>query len=687
MPEPSRGLFTEVRFLRGVGPRRAEELSRRGIRTCWDLLRLLPLRLEDRSRLTPIAGLGEEGETYTIAGRVLSIQGRPARRRSMYVVTALVSDDSGTIGIVWFNQKYVLDKISPGHEVVFHGKLAFSPQFQLVNPVWEPIESGGERTGRVVPVYPSMGTLKSPQIQKWVSHAFQVCKDEIQDPLPDWLLRDLHLPTLSEALSVIHGDGEIDSYYFGRNRLAFDELLSFLLVMDQLREKIKDLGGARTFTITDETREHARRMLPFKLTAAQERVVREIVSDLTCGRRMHRLLQGDVGSGKTIIAVLISLISMGNGYQVAFMAPTSILAEQHFLTLSSLFQNSPYSIALLTGSTPGKERKKILEDLKDGTLFFLVGTHALIENPVQFRQLGLIIVDEQHRFGVEQRRALAEKADGPHYLVMTATPIPRTLALALYGDLDISTIDELPPGRRPIQTHLRNESSREKIYDFIRERCREGEQAYIVFPLIEENETIDTRSLEVHGKELVGKMAPLNVGILHGRMDGSTKAGIMRDFASHKINILLSTTVIEVGIDVREATIMVIENAERFGLAQLHQLRGRVGRGSRLSHCILIHGDHLSEKASERLEAFVQTTNGFDLAELDLSFRGMGDLTGSRQWGLPGFKIVDLRRDIGLLSRAFDGLNRLKARQTEHELRELKETLSLLWSQEEEVIA
>jgi ATP-dependent DNA helicase RecG len=494
------------------------------------------------------------------------------------------------------------------------------------------------------------------------------------------------VPDLRGALFDLHRPPSLQEHERGRDRFIFEEFFTYELSLLLNRRKRDTLAKGPRIQITDAIREKVRRALPFKLTQGQKDAVREIVLDMASGKPMQRLLQGDVGCGKTIVAAIASVVALENRFQTAYMAPTSILAEQHFERLAQLFSSSGYVIRLLTGGTPASEKKEILKGLKDGTIHFAVGTHALLEAPVEFRDLGLCIVDEEHRFGVHQRQVLKEKGETPHYLVMSATPIPRTLTLTIYGDMDVSSITEMPPGRLKIRTYLRREAKRPEIYGFIRKQVREGRQAFLVYPLIEESENFDAKALTVHYDEVAAAFPDLTVGMMHGRLPYREKDAAMKAFASGATHILVSTTVIEVGVDVPNAAVMVVENAERFGLSQLHQLRGRIGRSSHKSYCILIAGTHAGEESLKRLQIFEKNDDGFVLAEEDLNLRGPGDLLGLRQWGLPRFRAADIFKDRETLIKACKAARGWLDAQPLPECEVLLKRLLKLWKFEEKII-
>jgi ATP-dependent DNA helicase RecG len=658
-------LATPLQFLKGVGPRRAADLARVGLHTVEDLLFRFPLRYEDRSRMLPIASV-RPGTRASITGKIIHTALRTTRRPGFKIFEAIVSDDSGSILVNWLNQPYLRDVFKAGQHVVLYGAAEMRGHggLQFTNPDHEILddEEGGEtiHTGRIVPVYEKAGTV-TPKIQRrFVHDALFRLNPDMPDPVPEDLRQRRGLPTRYAALHAAHfppADANIDELNrfasVAQRRLIFEEAFLFQLgVMARRRAAIAE-PKAGAIVVDDRIRESARQVLPFKLTAGQRTAVKEIVDDLQRPHPMNRLLQGDVGAGKTIVALLAALVTMENGLQVAFMAPTEILADQHFVTISRLLQNSRFRVALLTGSTGTAARRRQLAEIEGGSIHLVVGTHALVQGDVTFHRLGFVIIDEQHRFGVLQRATLRSKGLHPDALVMTATPIPRTLALTIYGDLDSSVIRDRPPGRKPVKTTMMPDSRRDEMHAFVRRELDAGRQAYVVYPLVEESEKVDLKAATVMADTLAQEVFPeFAVGLLHGRMKGDAKDRVMKAFAAGEIRVLVSTTVIEVGIDVANATVMVVEHAERFGLSQLHQLRGRVGRGPEQSYCLLAYQTPMSPDAKDRLTAMVATADGFEIAERDLELRGAGDFFGTRQAGVPTFRLIDLVRDRELLDSA-----------------------------------
>ena len=665
---------TKVMYLKGVGPARAEILASHAIHTVEDLLYYTPFRYEDRTHVTPIRDL-VPGQTTTVLARVLT-GGLMRTRSGIYLYDLSAADASspqarGLLRCKWFNAAYLeRNKVfRPGQRVFFYGKAEvdrygtgnlqiIQPQFEILPEAETP---GGDslEVGRVVPIYEGMGTLRPRVLRRLIWAALESLEGQIPDRLPPSLRTANKLLDRATALGRTHFPDPQESLEMlarfrttAQIRLIFEEFFNVLAGLALKRRRSKEISGIE-FHITAGLREKLKRILPFHPTRAQKRVLKEIADDMCSPRPMSRLLQGDVGSGKTIVAIQAALLAIENGYQVAFMAPTEILATQHYLYLRQLLHPLPCQVDLLVSARKPTEKSEIKQKMSERTLDLVVGTHALIEKDVEFARLGLVVVDEQHRFGVMQRYQLIRKGRPPDFLVMTATPIPRTLALTLYGDLDVSVIDELPPHRTPIETRLLGDSERQKAFEFVREKVRRGGQAYVVYPLIEESDQLDLRPAVRMHEHLSRNVFPeFRVVLLHGRLPSAEKEQVMQAFKRGEVHILVSTTVIEVGVDVPNATVMLIEHAERFGLAQLHQLRGRIGRGSSKSHCLLLAGEPRTETADERLRALSGITDGFRLAELDLKMRGPGDFFGTRQWGIPAFRIGNLARDQDILEWA-----------------------------------
>ena len=651
----AKGVETPLRYLKGVGPKRSNLLSRLGLETVGDLLFFVPRRYEDRSHLTPFRDL-RAGEIQTSSGTVAGISPPPpgSRRQPLQI---LLHDSTGYLCAVFFNQSYLANTFKRGQQVVLYGKVVRYRRgpLQMVHPEFEVVEEDDEdrlHTGRLVPIYPLTEGLGQRPLRSLVYRVVEEFAQMVPDPLPPPLRERLDLLPLTHALKAIHFPEDLPRTEAARHRLAFEELFILQLGLALRRRREAGAAGIR-MVIEGHLVAKLRELLPYQLTRAQERVWTEIQQDLASGRPMNRLLQGDVGSGKTVIALLTLLTAVEARFQAALMAPTEILAEQHSLTLGPLLGQLGVRLGLLTAGLRSSEREALVTRIRTGEIDVAVGTHAVIQEAIEFSRLGLAVVDEQHRFGVLQRATLRGKGINPHVLVMTATPIPRTLALTAYGDLDLSVIDEMPPGRQPIVTASRTESKRAQIYDFLRKELAAGRQGYVVCPLVEESEATDLRAATELAERLQQEIFPdLRVGLLHGRLRFEEKEAVMRAFKAGEIRILVSTTVIEVGIDVPNASVMLVEHAERFGLAQLHQLRGRVGRGPWKSYCILMASGSLTAEARRRLEAMCESQDGFHIAEVDLSLRGPGEFFGTRQSGLPEFRIANLLRDGPLLNEA-----------------------------------
>jgi ATP-dependent DNA helicase RecG len=664
-PDPLQG---SLQYLKGVGPRRAADLQRVGLVTVEDLLYRFPIRYEDRGSFSTISSL-RPGTAASVVGEVVSSGVRPTRRPRFKIFEILLRDDTGAIRAIWFNQPFLADVFHRHQRVILYGKLELTSHgLQLQNPQYEILKADDPgdgddetiHTGRIVPVYEKTGNLTTKMQRLLVHHALEQLPETLPDPLPAVVRSRAQLIDRRRALGEIHfppPDAPLDELQRFRSpaqrRVIFEEFFLFQVGMVLRRRKADADRKPRSVEVTDEIRESARRVLPFKLTGDQKTAIGEIVGDMKRPQPMNRLLQGDVGSGKTIVALMAALVAMENRFQVAFMAPTEILAEQHFITIRRLLEDSRFRLALLTGATPARKRREIQAELAAGSIHLVVGTHALVQDPVAFRELGLAIIDEQHRFGVMQRATLRAKGLHPDVLVMTATPIPRTLALTAYGDLDTSVMREMPPGRHPIKTIAKPESRRDEIYEFVRRQLDEGRQAYVIYPLVEESSKVDLRAATEMADHLAQDVFPAyRVGLLHGRMKQDEKDRVMGGFARGELHILVSTTVVEVGVDVPNAAVMIVEHAERFGLSQLHQLRGRVGRGPHQSYCILLYQSPLNEQGRARLKALTETTDGFEIAERDLQLRGPGDFFGTRQSGMPTLRVGDLLRDHQLMEDA-----------------------------------
>jgi ATP-dependent DNA helicase RecG len=696
-------LSTPVKYVKGVGPRVAELLAGKGIYTVDDLLHYLPFRYEDRLNPRGISEL-RPGEMATVVAEVRNSM--LLRTRSMPIFQLTVSQGRARLRCLWFRGTYLQDKFSPGQVIALYGKVEQdqrSRELQLLQPQFEILEdpadskNGAQKKasleiGRIVPIYEATGRLTSRWFRRIIHTALENLNPNLPDPIPAAVRGHLGLISPHAALWNVHwpdaGESleQLQSFRTpAHTRMIFDELFFVELGLELKRRQQKAQTGI-AFKLDDRARAAIKKILPFHPTAAQKRVLREIAADMEKPYSMRRLLQGDVGSGKTIVAFEAAIIAIENGYQVALMAPTEILAQQHFFSARGILENAGYRIVLLTGSLEADRKRETRRHIAQGNAQLIIGTHALLEEKVEFHNLGLVIVDEQHRFGVMQRlklmrksgeisehvvataaaesltradskapseRSPADSAAEPDVLVMTATPIPRTLALTLYGDLDLSVLDELPPGRTPIVTKLVSDDRSPEVWNFVRKQVAAGHQAYVVYPVIAENEESELKAAIKMYRELSGAIfKDLKVGLLHGRLDTDLKDQVMRMFQKGELQILVATTVIEVGVDVPNATVMIIEHAERFGLAQLHQLRGRIGRGGAKSYCILMTAGKVTEEAQRRLDAMVRTNDGFRIAELDLELRGPGEFFGTRQAGLPSFRVANIIRDAQLLETA-----------------------------------
>ncbi len=657
-------LQTDIKFLTGVGPKRADLLNRElNIHTIEDLIYHFPYRYIDRTRFYKITEISSQLPYIQIRGRISSLEVTGPRYKKRLV--AEFFDDTGSIELVWFQGvSWIRETLKKDREYVAFGKPNLhGRQLNLVHPELEEAEKYEKQlSSGLQAMYSTTEKLKknyltSRAIQKIITTLFQTQKPSVKETLPDYLIEKLNLTSLSKALFTVHFPSDLKELERARLRLKFEEL--FFIQLNILKHKVnreQHFQGLVFSKVGEYLNTFYRDRLPFELTGAQKRVIREIRKDIGSGRQLNRLLQGDVGSGKTMVALMSMLIAIDNGYQACLMAPTEILATQHFTTLQKMLGDMPVKYSLLKGSTKKAEREEIHKSLLDGSLHILTGTHALLEETVQFHNLGLVVIDEQHRFGVAQRARLWKKnIQPPHMLVMTATPIPRTLAMTLYGDLDVSVIDELPPGRKPVKTVHYTDSKRLRVHGFMKKQIAEGRQIYIVYPLIRESEKMDYKDLE-DGYFSIKQAFPspdYAVSIVHGKLKAGEKEFEMKRFLEKKTQIMVATTVIEVGVDIPNASVMVIESAERFGLSQLHQLRGRVGRGSDQSYCILMTSNKLSDDARQRISTMVRTTDGFEIAEADLKLRGPGDLEGTQQSGIPfELKIAHLGKDSQILHYA-----------------------------------
>jgi len=662
-------LQTEVRMVKGVGPQRAELLAERGIYTLGDLLNYLPFRYEDRIRFSKIKEVQPNG-TYTLRARVMSGQAVRGMFGRDAIYHLLVQDETGSLPCKFFHGGYLDGRLKPGQEVILHGRVDVDrlrpARREMVNPQIELVageEMDSTEVGRIVPIYEAVGTFASRQIRRAVYATLQNLDPNIPDILPRDLRERLKFPSRRDALIYTHFPGpeeSLDALNLFRSpaqrRLIFEEFFLYQLSLALGRKAVRKENAIPFRVREDKVREALKKILPFKPTGAQKRVLAEIAADLEKTVPMNRLLQGDVGSGKTIVALQSAVIAMENGCQAVLMAPTEILAVQHFLSAKRILAPGGYRVELLISGLKPAEKEAVREQIRAGEAQLVIGTHALIDESVEFQRLGFVTIDEQHRFGVLQRKRLMDKAvklgHAPHVLVLTATPIPRTLSLTLYGDLDVSVVDELPPGRTPIETRMTTQKHLPGVWESLQREVEAGHQAYIIYPVIEESKLELKAAMEEY-EALSGKVFPkLKVGLLHGRLSSEEKEEVMRRFRRNDIQVLVATTVVEVGVDVPNATVMVIEHAERFGLAQLHQLRGRIGRGAQKSYCILVAQGRLSEDGLQRLKTLVRTNNGFEIAETDLQLRGPGEFFGTKQSGELGFHVANPLRDRELLELA-----------------------------------
>jgi len=662
-------LQTEVRMVKGVGPQRAELLAKRGILTLEDLLNYLPFRYEDRIHFSRIKDVQPNG-VYTLRARVMSGQAVRGRYGRDAIYHLLVQDESGSLPCKFFHGGYLEGRLKPGQELILHGKVEIDKlrpaRHEMVNPQIEVLGAGevdSAEMGRIVPIYEAIGTFGTRMIRRAVYATLQNLDPNIPDILPPALRERLRYPSRRDALIRTHFPAQGESLaalnFFrspAQQRLIFEEFFLYQLSLALGRKATRKENAIAFHVREDQVREALKRILPFKPTNAQKRVLAEIAADLEKRVPMNRLLQGDVGSGKTIVALQAAVIAAENGCQTALMAPTEILAVQHYLSARRILARGGYTVELLISGLKSTDKAAALERIQSGEARLVIGTHALIEDNVEFRRLGFVAIDEQHRFGVLQRKRLMDKAashgHAPHVLVLTATPIPRTLSLTLYGDLEVSVLDELPPGRTPIETRTTSEKHLPGVWEFLRREVKAAHQGYIVYPVIEESK-LELKAAIEEFEHLSKTVFPeLKLGLLHGRLSNEEKEDVMQKFRRNEVQILVATTVVEVGVDVPNATVMIIEHSERFGLAQLHQLRGRIGRGASRSHCVLVAPYRMSDDARTRLETMVRTTNGFEIAETDLQVRGPGEFFGTRQSGELGFHVANPLRDRELLELA-----------------------------------
>lgn len=685
-------LSTPLQFVKGIGPARAEMLAAKGLHTVADLLYYTPFRYEDRTNLKPIAALAP-GEKAVVIARVRSAKLATFKRRQLGLFEAVFQDDSGVkLEARWFHGERYADSLIPDRRVALFGKvelnrangrrLMVQPEVEILSG--EQDEDEMLHTGRIVAVYEAAGKVSTRVFRTIINRILDQAPMP-EDAVPQSVRARVQLPDLRMAIRDVHAPGPDTELRLlnefrtpAQVRLIFDEF--FWLECGLALKKTKArLADGISFQVTERARERIKKMLPFRPTGAQRRVIQEIADDMKRPHPMNRLLQGDVGSGKTIVAAQAAVIAIENGYQVAVLAPTEILAAQHYSYFKRLLEKLGYVTALLTGSASAHEKQQIKRMLANGMVHVVIGTHALIQGDVAFLKLGLAIVDEQHRFGVRQRLELFKKGEQPDVLVMTATPIPRTLALTIYGDLDISSIDELPPGRKPVVTRHVRESAVERVYSFVAQEIKAGRQAYVVYPVVEESETEAVKAAEKMFTQLSQEVFPdIEVGLLHGKMSADDKEAAMQKFQAGLTKILVSTTVIEVGVDVPNASVMVVEQAERFGLAQIHQLRGRVGRGPHQSYCIVVT-QHMNDIARERIRTLLESNDGFYIAEMDMKLRGPGEFFGTRQSGIPGLRLADLVRDTDVLEMARAEAQRLIESRDSEELRAIVHYIQEHW--------
>lgn len=654
MQEKNISIHTPIRYFKGVGPKKSQELAALGIRTAWDILYFLPSRYEDRSDLTPIKDVNID-EHQTIQGEVVTL-GTRITKSGMPIFQMAITDQTGFIHAVWFNQPYLKDYFKKGQRVVLYGKVEMHDRLQIAQPEYEILKSDevdSVNIGRIVPIYPATRHLTQRYLRALAFHAVSTYAKFLIEKLPTYIIARERIVDIKFAVRNIHFPSSFENLEKAYRRIVFEEFFTLQLALAMKKKDAKTGEKGLGHKVSGELIDSFKNTMPFELTKGQEKAIADIGRDMSSGQPMNRLLEGDVGSGKTIVAAYALILTIQNGYQGVIMAPTEVLARQHFIVLSELLMPLGVNITLLVGGIDPKIKKNIYNDIKDGKVNVVVGTHAILEEGVEFNNMGLAIIDEQHKFGVTQRAILKGKGHNPHILVMTATPIPRTLALTVYGDLDISIIKELPKGRKPISTYWVEDEKRQKMYNFIKEELKKGRQAYVVCPLIDKIRelSLSRGAVEIYEK-LKNEIFPeFEIGLLHGRMSSREKENVMKDFKKGKTKVLVATIVIEVGIDIPNASVMLIENAERFGLSQLHQLRGRIGRGEHESYCILL-ADPKTDEAAQRLKAIEGTLDGFQIAEADLNIRGPGEFFGTKQHGLPEIKFGNIVKDFDIMELA-----------------------------------